>query len=73
MPNADIVQQAQKAGVAILACNIPDLPMMRPMIEAVVHQDSVAMVSVTRLEWRKFESRSPAAVRDEFLANSQPH
>jgi fructose-bisphosphate aldolase class II len=72
MPNADIVQQAKKAGVSILAFNIPYLPMMRPVIEAVVHQDSVPMVSVARLEWRKFESRSPAAVRDEFERWKQP-
>jgi ketose-bisphosphate aldolase len=72
MPNADIVQQARNCGAAILAFNIPYLPMMRPVIEAVVDQDSVAMVSVARLEWLKFESRSPAAVREEFERWRQP-
>ena len=72
MPNVDIVRQAQSAGAAILAFNIPYLPMMRPVIEAVAAQDSVAMVSVARLEWRKFESRSPQAVRDEYERWKQP-
>ena len=72
MLKSDIVRQAQKAGAAILAFNIPYLPMMRPVIEAIVHQDSVAMVTVARLEWRKFESRSPAAVREEFERWKQP-
>ena len=30
------------------------------------------MVTVARLEWRKFESRSPAAVREEFERWKQP-
>ncbi len=62
----DIVWQAKRAGVAILAFNIPYLPMMQPVIAAVVDQDCVAMVSTARLEWLKFEARGPAAVRAEF-------
>jgi fructose-bisphosphate aldolase class II len=72
MLSSDIVRQAQRAGTAILAFNIPYLPMMRPVVEAIVHQDSVAMVTVARLEWLKFESRSPAAVREEFERWKQP-
>ena len=62
----DIVQQAKRARVAILAFNIPYLPMLKPVVEAVVAQESVAMISTARLEWLKFESRNLAAVRAEF-------
>ena len=68
----DIVQQAKRARVAILAFNIPYLPMMKPVIAAVVAQESVAMVSTARLEWLKFEARNPAAVRAEFERWKKP-
>jgi fructose-bisphosphate aldolase class II len=71
-PEGDIVRQARQAGVAILAFNIPYLPMLKPVVEAVVAQDSVAMIAVARLEWLKFESDSPAAVRAEFERWQQP-
>ena len=67
MPNtADIVKNALKAGIVVPAFNIPYLPMMKPVIEAVVDQDCFALVEVARLEWIKFESQSMAAVMTEF-------
>lgn len=66
LTSADIVRKALKAGIVIPAFNIPYLPMMAPVIRAVVDQDSFALVEVARLEWLKFESKSLAAVMAEF-------
>ena len=63
---AVIIQNARRIGVGIPAFNIPYLPMMEPVVRAVVDQDSFALVDTARLEWLKFESKSPAAVAKEF-------
>jgi fructose-bisphosphate aldolase class II len=63
---ADIIKRASKAGIAIPAFNVPYLPMIQPVIRAVVDQDSFALVEVARLEWVKFKSQNPAAVMEEF-------
>ncbi len=63
---ASIMRNACRAGVAIPAFNIPYLPMMAPVIRAVVDQDCFALIEVARLEWTKFEAGGPAAVMAEF-------
>ncbi len=68
----DIISQARKINTAIPAFNIPYLPMMAPVIRAVVDQNSFALIEVARLEWIKFESQSPAAVFDEFMKWQNP-
>ena len=69
---AQIVEAARRAGVALPAFNIPYLPMMAPVIQAVVDLDSFALITVARLEWVKFESGSPAAVMAEFRRCQRP-
>jgi ketose-bisphosphate aldolase len=69
---ADIVNNAQKAGLMIPAFNVPYLPMIKPVIRAVVDQDSFALIEVARLEWIKFEAQSPAAVMAEFVRWNEP-
>jgi len=73
MQTADIVNNASKAGLLVPAFNIPYLPMVKPVIRAVVDQDSFALVEVARLEWIKFESKSPAAVLEEFRKWEEPN
>jgi len=63
---ADIVFSASQAGVVIPAFNVPYLPMVEPVVRAVVDQDSFALVETARLEWNKFGSQGPAAVMEEF-------
>jgi fructose-bisphosphate aldolase class II len=63
----NIVSMAYQARLAVLAFNVPYLPMLKPVVEAVVDQNIVAMIETARLEWRKFESRSMAAVAEEFI------
>ena len=45
-----IVQNASKAAVAIPAFNIPYLPMLEPVVRAVVDQNSFALIETARLE-----------------------
>ena len=69
---AAIVENARRAGLALPAFNIPYLPMMAPVVQAVADLDSFALITVARLEWIKFESGSPAAVMAEFRRCEQP-
>lgn len=62
----DPVKLAWENKTVVPAFNIPHLPMMKPVIQAVADQNSFAFVAVARLEWRKFESKSLEAVYDEF-------
>jgi ketose-bisphosphate aldolase len=67
-----IVSRASQAGVVIPAFNVPYLPMMEPIIQAVVDQDSFALLETARLEWIKFASHGPAAVMAEFARWNHP-
>ena len=67
-----IIQNARAQDLMIPAFNIPYLPMMEPVIQAVVDQDSFALIETARLEWIKFESRGPAQVAKEFFRWRRP-
>lgn len=67
LSTADVVSRAREAKVVVPAFNVRYLPMMAPIIRAVKDEDSIALIEVARLEWLKFESRSLAAVMEEFL------
>lgn len=54
------------------AFNIPYLPMVEPVVQAIVDENSVAMVQVARLEWEKFQSESPEAVAREYAVYCKP-
>ena len=69
---ARIVTNAWKAGLLVPAFNIPYLPMVEPVIRAVVDEDVFALLEVARVEWQKFESRSMAAVYGEFHRYADP-
>ena len=69
---AELMSIACQKRVAIPAFNIPYLPMIKPVVKAVVDQDAFALIEVARLEWLKFESRSPRSVIEEFSKHDQP-
>jgi len=69
---AEVVRRAQAAGIAIPAFNVPYLPMIEPVVQAVVDQNSFALVETARLEWIKFGSQGPAQVAAEFARWSRP-
>jgi fructose-bisphosphate aldolase class II len=62
-----IVQNALRTKVAIPAFNAPYLPMIEPIIRAVVDHNSFALIETARLEWLKFEAGGPEAVAKEFF------
>ena len=61
------VRRALEQKTIIPAFNIPFLPMVEPVIRAIIDEDSVAMVQVARLEWEKFGSQSLEAVAEEYF------
>ena len=67
-----IFQNARKAGIAIPAFNIPYLPMLEAVVQAVVDQDSFAMIETARLEWSKFEAGGPEVIAREFFRCQDP-
>lgn len=63
---AVMMRNAYRAGLVIPAFNVPYLPMVEPVIRAVVDQDCFALIETARLEWIKFGARGAAAVMEEF-------
>jgi len=68
----DAVCRARSHGTVIPAFNIPFLPMMKPVVQAVVEENSIAMVQVSRVEWEKFGSQSLEAVAGEYRKYENP-
>jgi fructose-bisphosphate aldolase class II len=62
----DILLNAYRAGIAVPAFNVPHLPMVEPVIRAVVDQDAFALIETARLEWIKFEAGGPDQVMAAF-------
>jgi ketose-bisphosphate aldolase len=61
-----IMIDAWKSGTVIPAFNIPYLPMMEPVVRALCETRCHGLITVARLEWIKFESKSLKAVYDEY-------
>ena len=60
------VQRALENHLVVPAFNIPYPPMMKPIVQAVVDENSVAMIQVARLEWEKFESGSLENIAEAY-------
>lgn len=67
-----IIHNAYRAALAIPAFNIPYLPMMEPVIQAVVDLDSFALIDTARLEWLKFAAGGPIQIAKEFARWQKP-
>jgi len=68
----DAIIKARQNNTVIPAFNIPHLPIVKPVIQAVVDENSIAMIQVARVEWEKFESRSLEAVAQEYMKYKNP-
>jgi len=66
MNTAELVQRARQAKTMIPGFNIPYLPMMAPVVQALRDTNSMGLIMVARLEWVKFAAGSSRAIRDEF-------
>jgi fructose-bisphosphate aldolase class II len=67
-----IMERASVHGVAVPAFNVPYLPMLEPIAQAIADQNSFALIEVARLEWMKFESQSCKAVMEEYVKHQNP-
>ena len=56
----------------IPAFNVRYLPMIEPMIKAVIDCNSFALIEVARTEWVEFEAKGPEEVYREFGKYSRP-
>lgn len=72
LTTAEIVRNAWQAGVMVPAFNVPYLPMVEPIIRAVIDQNVFALIETARIEWLTFESQGPAAVYREFVKWQNP-
>lgn len=64
----DILKNAARLGLVAPAFNIPHLPMMEPVVQALQDNRAFGLIQVARLEWMKFKSGSLKAVRDAYAA-----
>ena len=61
-----IVRKALENGLVVPAFNIPHPPMLKPIAQAIVDENSVAMIQVARLEWEKFDAVSLENIAEEY-------
>lgn len=62
----DIMHLAWLNGIVIPGFNIPYLPMMEPVVKALIDTKTFGLIMVARLEWIKFKSESIKAIFDEY-------
>ena len=58
--------QAARLRLVVPAFNVPHLPMMDPIVEALREARAFGLIQVARLEWMKFKSGSLKAIRDTY-------
>ncbi|MBD3307567.1 hypothetical protein GF339_14120 [candidate division KSB3 bacterium] len=61
-----LMHNAWNAGTVIPAFNIPYLPMMQPVINALRDTQCFGLIAVARPEWEKFDAKSYHAVYDLY-------
>ena len=64
--NSDIVDNARRARTVVPAFNIPYLPMMQGVVDALRDTGTFGFIQVARPEWEKFEAGSLCAIREEY-------
>lgn len=67
-----VVLKARELGKCIPAFNCPHAPMVKPIIEAIRDENSVAMIQVARVEWTKMSSESLEWIAEEYHKYAVP-
>ena len=70
---SEIINKARKMNIAIPAFNVPYLPMIEPIIQAVIDEDSFSLIEVARVEWMKTGAKGPREVYEEFIRWEKPN
>ena len=66
LKSAEIVGAAYRMKTVIPGFNIPYLPMMEPVVRALVDSRTFGMIMVARLEWTKFKSGGVRQIAEEY-------
>ena len=66
MNTRNIVRKALESGLVVPAFNVVHPEMMKPVVQAVVDENSVAMIQISRIDWEKFDARSPEYIAEEY-------
>ncbi len=66
LTTAEAVDRAWKNHTVIPGFNIPYLPMMAPVVQALKDCNSFGLIMVARLEWIKFESKSIETIAETY-------
>lgn len=61
-----IILDAWKKGIVVPGFNIPYLPMMEPVVQALCDTKTFGLIMVARLEWIKFGAKSMQAIYREY-------
>lgn len=62
----EVVLRARELGKCIPAFNVPHVPMLKPIAEAIRDENSVAMIQVARVEWEKMGAESMERIAEEY-------
>ena len=66
MNTREVVLRAKELKKCITAFNIPHIPMLKPIAEAIRDENSVAMIQAARVEWEKMHSESLERIAEEY-------
>ena len=66
MTDNDVLAKAWKANVLVPRFSVPFLPMLEPIVKAVIDQNSFALISSAPIEWKLYGNNSLELFWDEF-------
>ncbi len=65
-PIKSIMERAYQKHLVIPSFNIPYIPMMKPVVNALRDSDTFGLIAVARLEWVKFSAGSLEVVAEQY-------
>ncbi|HAK46135.1 MAG TPA: hypothetical protein DCO79_09505 [Spirochaeta sp.] len=68
-----IMKEAYKLHTVIPSFNIPHIPIMTPVVNALKEKDAFGLIAVARLEWMKFNSKSLEVIAEEYAECGDEH
>ncbi len=69
---SELMQKANRLGIAVPAFNVPRLPMIEPIARAVKDQGAFALIEIAQVEWQLDPAVCPPAVAAEFRRAADP-
>ena len=72
MNTREVILKAREKGKCVPAFNVPHIPMVKPIIEAIRDENSVAMIQVARVEWEKMKAESLERIAEEYDRYKDP-